>query len=190
MSADSCEQDVGAFSSSRLSPQNSPSGCQGSLDPVLDDLVCSGPPPVPRNQTLGRVLGTLRVPGWVCELGREFRTFLHRSGTLIRLRKVPLCDLGPHFGEDSSGHLTICTRTRGRRWDTHRFQRLNSWSSLGDLEIFLAGWNAGARWCDESPHSCCCTSRNAVGQVDQLPCMSAPFDVDSRFDLKPVGRRF
>ncbi len=88
-------------------------------------------PPLPQ-----RVFRWLGCPPWVCELVLETRTYLHRIGTLIRLRTVLLLGLGPSFGEDATGRLVICTRTQGRRLGIHIFQNTHCHSSPADLDIY------------------------------------------------------
>lgn len=126
---------------------------------------------VSKSPLLEKVCVWLSCPSWVCELAREIHSFLYRSRTLIRLRTVPLNSLGPQFGVDATGRVVTCTRTLGRRLDTHKFQSRYCHSSPADLEMFLAGWNAGARWCDEHSHQC--VQRNGA---DSLPCMTLPPD--------------
>jgi hypothetical protein len=123
--------------------------------------------PTPKNQIALRVGRRLGVPQWVFECGREFRCFLCRIGMLVKLRTVPLVDLGPQFGEDSNGRLIACSRTRGRSADIQSFQN-TGYRSPADLEIYLAGWNAGAIWADCNPHSC--TVDKNVGQPS---CMTS-----------------
>ncbi len=96
----------------------------------------------------------LGCPSWIYELIRETRSYLHRIGTLIRLRTVPRLHLGSAFGLDDSGRLATCTRTQGRRLGIHKFHKIDYSASLADLEVFLAGWNAGARWRDLYRHAC------------------------------------
>jgi hypothetical protein len=112
-----------------------------------------------------RNLRRLKVRSWVYELLYESRSFLQCIRTLIRLRTVPLCDLGPEYGVDASGHLVVCSRTRGRRQGIRNFQS-SDYRSPKDVENFLAGWNAGATWGDDTSHSCMSNTDN-----HQLPCM-------------------
>lgn len=112
---------------------------------------------------VGRMLG---FRPWVYEVLLEVRSCVLRSRTLIKLRTIPLCDLGPQFGVDTTGHLVVCSRTRGRRTDIHRFQSTDCLRTRTDLEIYLAGWNAGAKWCDDNPHSYI-----PPKGADRSPCM-------------------
>lgn len=121
----------------------------------LDGRVCSEPPQASTTQLLSRVLRNLGCPTWVYEFQSEFWCFLLRSRNVWRQRKAPTVgvELGHHAGVDASGRLVPCTRTLGRRVDTHKFQN-SGYRSLADLAIFLEGWNAGAKWSDDNPHFC------------------------------------
>jgi hypothetical protein len=135
---------------SKLSPQD----YQAESD-ALDGRLSSEHRQASMTQRLLRALlrsGVVRP--WFCESMYEVRTCIARIGTLWRLRTVPINCLGPQFGIDSStGRLTLCTRTRGRRLDTHKFLQVGH-RSPADLEVYLAGWNAGAKWEGENGHFC------------------------------------
>jgi hypothetical protein len=122
---------------------------------------------------LSLVRRVLLSHAWVAELLSECRSFLHRSSTLLKKRSVALVDLGPHVGRDASGHLVLCSRTRGRILDLRKFQKSRPWESLEGLDIFLAGWTAGAAWSDDNPHSC-------TPDRDTLACMR-PHDLTRRW---------
>jgi hypothetical protein len=142
---------------------------QNDAIPEAEPLSCapssSERPPSPNSRIPLRILRRLKVRSWVYELLYESRSFVRCIRTLIKLRTVPLCDLGPEYGLDASGHLLICSRTRGRRQDIRSFQS-SDYRSPKDLENFLAGWYAGATWGDHTPHSCRPNTDN-----HQLPCM-------------------
>jgi len=134
-------------------PKLLPRDYQAESD-ALDGRLSSERQPVSMMQRLLRAglrSGALRP--WFCEAGQEVYSCLCRIRLLLHLRTVPRNDLGLHFGVASSGHLVPCTRTHGRRLDTHKFLQTGCRSPV-DLEIFLAGWNAGAKWCDDNPHVC------------------------------------
>jgi hypothetical protein len=135
---------------SKLSPRD----YQAESD-VLDGRLSSEHQQGSTIQRLSRALlswGVVRP--WFFESVRELRGCIARIETLWRLRTVPINSLGPQFGIDSStGRLTVCSRTRGRRLDTHKFL-CSGYRSPGDLEIYLTGWNAGAKWCDDNEHLC------------------------------------
>lgn len=114
---------------------------------------------------------------WAVELLLEFRNFLYRSSILLRLRTVALADLGPHAGRDSSGHLILCSRTRGRIQDLQKFRESRKWASREDFEIFLTGWNAGAAWSEHNEHLCCPQPGipgTGIAVEPELPCMRPP----------------
>lgn len=109
------------------------------------------------------------VRPWFCEVGLELRSCFDRIATLWRLRTVPINSLGPQYGIDSSsGRLTLCTRTRGRRLDTHKFLQVGH-RSPADLEVYLAGWNAGAKWADGNQRSCTPDKQSGL-----FACMESP----------------
>ncbi len=159
------ENAVLALTESKLSPQD----YQAESD-ALDGRFCSERPQESTTRLLLRAcwrLGVLRP--WSYAVGQELRSCFVRIGTILRLRTVPINSLGPQFGIDSStGRLTVCSRTRGRRLDTHKF--LNTgYRSPSDLEIYLTGWNAGARWCDRNEHLCTPDKESGL-----LACMEPP----------------
>jgi|SRR5882724_4986411 len=88
------------------------------------------------------------------EFARLFRTFLHHSRILWWQGSIALADMGPDVGLDGNRSLVDCTRTHGRIADTRAIWSSNQWMSGEDLQLFLAGWNAGARWSDRHKHSC------------------------------------
>jgi len=103
------------------------------------------------------------------ELLSETRSFLSRIRLLLATHGVVVVDLGPHLGQDSGGHLVECTRTRGRRQDIHKFRSKTAGyrSTQIDLQIYVAGWTAGAKWADDTRHIC------TLGKGDpELPCMN------------------
>lgn len=112
---------------------------------------------------------------WVAELLCEFRNYLHRSSTLLRLRTVALADLGPHVGRDSNGRLIPCSRTHGRMQDLQKFHECRPWIAREDMEIFLIGWNAGAAWSESNPHNCTPSKGKSFA-----PCMR-PYDPKRRW---------
>jgi hypothetical protein len=121
---------------------------------LLDALADTEWKPASKISLLQQVCWRLRCPWLICELALETRSYLHRIGTLIWLRTFPINCLGPPFGVDDTGRLVPCTRTRGRRLGIHKFQNTDLWASPADMEVFLAGWNAAARWCELYPHIC------------------------------------
>lgn len=118
-----------------------------------------------------RALNLLRSwyqPAWWHELLRETRTYLRRTRTLLKERTVLLVDLGFEVGADGDGHSIPCTRTRGRIRDTQYFVDAATDRTCTELSIFLRGWDAGAMWVADNPHSCI---RDTNGKY---PCMKPP----------------
>jgi hypothetical protein len=101
---------------------------------------------------------TIAFLGWrfplVHEFLRETRSYLHRIRTLSFQGSVVSCDIGPLAGVDRDGNLVACTRTHGRTLDTQSFAIQHPWACQQDLALYLAGWNAGARYADDTIHSC------------------------------------
>jgi len=141
--------------------------CQAESS-LLDGRFRNEHPPKPTTQLLLKVCWRLGVPKWVFELGYEGHSFLSRIRRLLHLRTVPINSLGPQYGVDATQHIVVCSRTRGRISDTRRFLQ-TGYRSPSDLEIFLTGWNAGARWCEGNAHFC--TSDKETGL---LACMEPP----------------
>lgn len=79
--------------------------------------------------------------GFLCEL----RSFLHRILSLRTLYENGL-DLGPLVEPREHETKMPCDRTRGRMLGTQRLRKEREWVSLGDLQVFLEGWEQGARW--------------------------------------------
>jgi hypothetical protein len=164
---------VVCFKSSVMA-QETGNDCYNVLTPAeescLDALSDSEHQLTATTRILLRIGDLLGLPSWVYELPRELRSFAYRIGILVK-RYEDLgcaCTLGFQFGQDATGRLVTCSRTLGRRLDIHKFQSKGYPPSQVDLAIFLAGWNAGAKWSDDRPHFC--TRRNDAGC---LPCMEA-----------------
>jgi len=86
----------------------------------------------------------------VCEFVRELRTFALRSKTLLFQRSIALADMGPVAGTNGSGVPIYCSRTHGRMQDITKFLAVRPLASQEDRNLFLAGWNYGARWADDN----------------------------------------
>jgi hypothetical protein len=114
------------------------------------------------------------------EFARELRSFLYHTGTLLWRGAIPLADIGPLAGAAANGNPVGCSRLHGRMLDTQRFADSYRYASSGDLRLFLAGWNAGARSCDLFPHEC----RPQNGE-DVAACMSPRLDFASYTLRKP-----
>ena len=133
-----------------------------------DDCFCSERRLRPMTRLLLKAAHALCVPAWVFELALEGHSFLSRTRLLLRLQTVPINCLGPDYGIDSAGRVVPCSRTRGRIADIRKFQR-TVYLSPADLDIYLAGWNAGAKWADGNEHSCTQDKDSGL-----LTCMEPP----------------
>jgi hypothetical protein len=92
---------------------------------------------------------------WAAELLRELRIFLQNSRTLLRLKTVPMIDLGPESGKHrNSGDWIECTQTLGRTRDIAEFHAAHRDASLSQTILFLEGWNKGAEWASCNQDSC------------------------------------
>lgn len=141
---------------------------QAELDST--DARLHSEPPKPMIRILLKV--SWRLVGdrpWSYELGRELRSFCDRIGKILRLRTVPINSLGCHVGVGSDGRLVPCSRTRGRMLDTRKFLQQGEYRSRADEEIFLTGWNAGAKWADGNRHFCIPDKESG-----RLACMEPP----------------
>jgi len=107
---------------------------------------------------VGKTLSLARRGFWSlsqCTHGilSETRSLVPRI--LFRLKKnLDSCgvDLGTSHQTHPSGHPVPSTRTRARIHDTQCMLSNHPWATLVDLEIFLEGWEKGARWADPETH--------------------------------------
>jgi hypothetical protein len=131
--------------------------------------------------SLSRAIGRLC---WRCPLAYEFarvlRSFLHHTRILLWQGLIALAYMGPGVGYNEYRSLVDCTRTRGRIADTQAVWASNPRMSGEDLQMFLAGWSAGARWSDSHKHSC--TPQNGESLA---PCMSPSSDFKPYLGRKP-----
>jgi hypothetical protein len=61
--------------------------------------------------------------------------------------EMPCLEFGPMWQPIPNSHPKKCNRTLARIADTQALLSNRPWASLGDLEIFLAGWDMGERFC-------------------------------------------
>jgi hypothetical protein len=88
--------------------------------------------------------------GFLCEL----RSFLHRTLSLRTLYESGV-DVGNFLEPHEHGSQTICDRTRGRMLSTRRLRKDREWSSMGDVQVYLQGWEEGARWASSGTDNQC-----------------------------------
>lgn len=64
----------------------------------------------------------------------------------IRRKRMNCVSIGPTWERLSTGHLVECTRTLVRSADIREMLSNRPWASLGDLQVFLEGWDRGERY--------------------------------------------
>ncbi len=74
-----------------------------------------------------------------------FRSFRGHIQTLHTTKHLSV-DLGPAFQRSPSGHLLVCTQTVGHSDGTKHLLTTFPWADLVDLQVFLLGFDEGAKW--------------------------------------------
>lgn len=113
-----------------------------------------------------RLRRRLRMLGyeWLLEL-----CSLGRITARLLCGEVPFLDLGPTYGPHrDSGLLAECTRTRGRIACMRDIRAERPHLSLTDMRLVLKGFDLGAEWTQNNPHSC--IPHNEAHQRTQISC--------------------
>ena len=150
-------------------------------------------------------LGSLLQPPWkagafggrLWEAWREARLLLYRAvlkSALLRQTSLSVArslfghirtrraiehqsvDLGPALQRSLSGHLVPCTRTVARSDGTEFLLTKYPWADLVDLQIFLLGFDEGARWAERNT----CSASSIADQSCTPPSDSATPEPSTR----------
>jgi signal transduction histidine kinase len=89
----------------------------------------------------------LRQVALLTQLAHETRNFHHRIATTLRSRLFDRgVDLGPIHERLFDGSYRECSETRARTEDMLRLANQKPHLTCLDTDLFVSGWNAGARF--------------------------------------------
>jgi hypothetical protein len=80
------------------------------------------------------------------EILLEIRNCLWRIRKLRETNACLLGTFGPTWATLPSGHLLRCDATRARMLDTQEMRTNHPAATIIDVDLFLEGWLAGAKW--------------------------------------------
>ena len=109
------------------------------------------------------------------EILLECRNFLWRIRMLRETSAGLLGTFGPTWASLPNGHLLRCDATRARMMDTQEMRTNHPRATVIDVDLFLEGWLAGAKWAACSGRSPCRTEytddsalENVIQQIEAL----------------------
>jgi hypothetical protein len=114
------------------------------------------------------------------EILLECGNFLWRIRRLRETSAGLLGTFGPTWASLPNGHLLRCDATRARMMDTQEMRTNHPRATVIDVDLFLEGWLAGAKWAADTFRSPChiehmgnsamenSSSENVIQQIEAL----------------------